>query len=126
MAIDFGSVLWVTDYWNGRVDGFDSQGKYVAQFGNGLLSDPEGIAIDPSGDLWVADKGNNRGLEFSPVPNPPPSRSCLPLPPACWASLCGGDEYGSSFGGSGGWPASGCGRAPHRIATKPPRRHAPP
>ncbi len=30
------------------------------------LSTPEGLAFDPSGDLWVADAGANRAVEFAP------------------------------------------------------------
>jgi hypothetical protein len=30
------------------------------------LSSPEGVAVSPTGDLWVADAGNSRVLEFEP------------------------------------------------------------
>ena len=29
------------------------------------VANPNGIAFDPSGDLWIGDKGNNRVLEFT-------------------------------------------------------------
>lgn len=36
--------------------------------GTTSLSAPSGLALDPSGHLWVSDQGNNRVLEF-PAPN---------------------------------------------------------
>ena len=33
--------------------------------GSGSLDQPQGIALDPEGDVWVSDTGNNRLVEFS-------------------------------------------------------------
>ncbi|MFY9929238.1 MAG: NHL repeat-containing protein [Streptosporangiaceae bacterium] len=36
-------------------------------FGQAALSDPRGVAIDPSRDIWVADTGHSRVVEFTPA-----------------------------------------------------------
>src|ERR1700734_2174024 len=35
--------------------------------GQAALSDPRGVAIDPSHDIWVADTGHSRVVEFTPA-----------------------------------------------------------
>jgi tripartite motif-containing protein 71 len=42
---------------------------YQTQFGStgpndGQFSDPQGVAVDSSGNIWVADTGNNRVQKF--------------------------------------------------------------
>jgi len=49
---------------------FNPQGEYETEFSyqgstNGALAEPRGIAVDPKGDLWVADTANNRIEEFN-------------------------------------------------------------
>ena len=80
IAFDKSGNLWVADFGNSRVLEFRapfSKGKasslVLGQSGftagtcattqKGLCS-PEGIAFDKSGNLWVADFGNSRVLEF--------------------------------------------------------------
>ena len=80
IAFDKSGNLWVADYTNNRVL------EFKAPFSNGKAASlvigqpsfttnkcattqkglcfPEGIAFDKSGNLWVADAGNNRVLEF--------------------------------------------------------------
>jgi|GEM_PF-1854001 len=65
--ISDGSYLYVTDQLNNRIQKFDknSNAAYVMQFGgygsgNGQLSSPRGTVIDASGNIYVADAGNNR------------------------------------------------------------------
>ena len=53
-----------------RVQKFSSTGTYITQFGvegtaNGQFKEPQGIAVDSKGNLWVADSGNNRIQEFN-------------------------------------------------------------
>src|SRR5205814_455037 len=60
--------LWVTDTNNKRVQGFNSSGVYLSQFGssgsgNGQFIKPQGIAIDTSGNLWVVDSNSNDRVE---------------------------------------------------------------
>jgi sugar lactone lactonase YvrE len=81
-AFNTAGDLWVADATGNRVL------EYVPTFTNGMraslvlgqssfsggqpgttphnLSFPDGLAFDASGDLWVADSGNNRVLEFVP------------------------------------------------------------
>src|ERR1700680_902394 len=46
---------------------------YAASFGpagetiEGGFKEPEAVAVDPSGNVWVADSGHNRVIEFSSV-----------------------------------------------------------
>lgn len=74
VAVDAAGNVFVTDYNNDLVHEFNSSGAFMMQFGslgdaNGQFgsnwSGPEGIAIDPNGNLWVADLANNRVEEFT-------------------------------------------------------------
>jgi tripartite motif-containing protein 71 len=82
--------VYVADSYNDRIEEFDSSGGFVEAIGwgvsngkselevctasckagiggtgNGQLDDPAGLTIDSHGDIWVADKGNNRVQWFS-------------------------------------------------------------
>ena len=82
--------VYVGDYGNNRIDELNEKGEYVAGFGYGVsnheekfetcttgcvggnpgsgagqFSSLEGVAVDPKGDVWAADSGNNRVEEFS-------------------------------------------------------------
>jgi sugar lactone lactonase YvrE len=72
-------MLWVADSRNNRVLGFtpplsDGMAASWVLAQSGFTSstptlpygmyDPQGLAFDPSGDLWVADTGDNRVLEY--------------------------------------------------------------
>ncbi|WP_428323787.1 6-bladed beta-propeller [Nitrosopumilus sp.] len=53
-----------------RILKFDSNGKFIFQFGThgsgeGEMTQPRDIAIDSSGDLYVVDGGNQRVLKFN-------------------------------------------------------------
>ncbi|MBI5245183.1 MAG: fibronectin type III domain-containing protein [Elusimicrobia bacterium] len=82
LAFDAFGNLWAVDYGNHRVLRFSpplstgmsanlvlGQGSFTtnnfATTGAGLKN-PYGATVDESGNLWVADKGNNRVLRFSP------------------------------------------------------------
>jgi sugar lactone lactonase YvrE len=82
-AFDSSGNLWVVDSSNNRVL------EYTPPFFTGMsaslvigqssftaltpaltargLDNPSGLAFDPSGNLWVADEGNNRVLEYTPA-----------------------------------------------------------
>ncbi|MEZ4620121.1 MAG: NHL repeat-containing protein [Caldilineaceae bacterium] len=77
VAIDQAGRIYVSDTWNGRVQVFDSDGKFVEKWGtfnttNGELADayalfgPRGIAIDMEGNVLVADTGNKRVIKYTP------------------------------------------------------------
>ena len=75
-----GENIYVVDRGNNRVQEFkttEKKGKttdeYVAQFGttgtgSGQFTEPEGIALDKEGHVWVADAGNSRLQEFGRNP----------------------------------------------------------
>jgi DNA-binding beta-propeller fold protein YncE len=56
------------------VQEFNGEGKFERQFGQegsgpGQLFFPDGLAVDPSGNVWVADGGNARVEEFDSAGN---------------------------------------------------------
>jgi sugar lactone lactonase YvrE len=81
VALDSKGNLWVADSGNNRVLEFQSpfsngmsaslvlgqqsMGTTGAGAGQAGLSSPSGITFDPNGNLWVADRGNSRVVEFS-------------------------------------------------------------
>ena len=82
IAFDTTGNLWVSDFGNSRVLEFKSpftsgmsasvvigQPNFTARLDatpQNSLSFPAGLTFDPSGNLWVADTGNNRVLKFAP------------------------------------------------------------
>ena len=68
----------VEDGYRGYVDHivkYDANGAYVTDFGSdgtgdGQLNYPYGVAVAPSGNVFVADANNNRVVEFAPIPEP--------------------------------------------------------
>jgi len=55
-----------------RVLKFDNNGNFIAKFGSygteqGKIVDPEHLAIDNGGNVYVSDRHNNEILVFSPV-----------------------------------------------------------
>jgi len=78
IALDAQGMVYVADTWNGRIQVFDDQGNFVRKWGifnttNGELGDPlalfgpRGLAMDRAGNLLVADTGNKRILQFTPL-----------------------------------------------------------
>lgn len=62
-----GEVL-VADTWNGRIQKFTAQGKFLAEYGGvqyGFYS-PRNVACDKAGNFYVADTGNSKIQVFSP------------------------------------------------------------
>ena len=80
LAVDCSNTLYVTDRYNHRVQKFSRDsltGITVAGQANGTsgtnlshLNEPTGIQVDSSGNVYVADKNNNRILFW---PNGSPS-----------------------------------------------------
>jgi predicted membrane-bound mannosyltransferase/DNA-binding beta-propeller fold protein YncE len=77
VAVDMARNIYVADTWNGRIQVFDADGKFLRKWGffnvisempgdpNALFG-PRGVAIDLDGNLLVADTGNKRILKYSP------------------------------------------------------------
>ena len=65
IVIDGQDRLLVSDTGNKRVQVFDREGVFLAQFGregsaNGEFSEPVGLAVDANGNIYVADTWNKR------------------------------------------------------------------
>lgn len=59
----YGSTVYVSDTVNDLVQVFDTSGTFIGQFGSGLPG-PTGIAVDSSGNVYVAN-GNHNVKKFS-------------------------------------------------------------
>ncbi len=77
IAVDERGYVYVADTWNHRIQKFDLGGNFISSWGffvntEGKLEQPGGfwgpraVAIDPEGNLYVADTGNKRIQKFSP------------------------------------------------------------
>jgi sugar lactone lactonase YvrE len=87
VAVDNSGFVYVTDAYNNRVQKFTSDGIYISkwgslcnmqngtgctatasgarEFGDGQFNHPNGIAVDYSGNVYVADSGNHRIQVFT-------------------------------------------------------------
>ena len=71
VATDHAGNVYVTDYWNCRVQKFSSNGTFITTWGSRGAGDGQfnpgiqGIAADTMGSVYVADAGNQRIQKFS-------------------------------------------------------------
>jgi uncharacterized protein (TIGR03437 family) len=130
IAIDPSGNLWVTDRSNNRVleysyplsageaasvaigqSSFTTSAAATTATG---LSNPRGIAFDSSGNLWLAEQGNNRVLQYGVQPPPPPSifqdgivplySTVATIQPGEWVSVYGTNLASSTATWDGGFP----------------------
>ncbi len=69
VALDSANDLFVSDTGNKQVEEFTVGNYFNAPaliFGQGTLSTPEGVATDPSGNVYVVDSTNNQFYQFVP------------------------------------------------------------
>ncbi len=69
IAFDKDGNLLVMDTGNKRIQKFDRDGKFLAQFGvvgtmEGQFNEPVGLAVDKDGNIYVADTWNRRIQKF--------------------------------------------------------------
>ena len=65
-----GSVVYVADSLNAQIVRLNAAtGQVLSSFGSGVLHRPEGVAVDPSGDVWVSDPPVDQILEFDAAGN---------------------------------------------------------
>lgn len=58
--------VFVADTQNRRIVVLSATtGGFIRQFGSTVLHRPEGVAVEPNGDVWVADTNRDRLVEFS-------------------------------------------------------------
>lgn len=73
IALDDAGNVFVADTWNHRIQKFDSEGKFIDEWGSSGLANegldrlwgPRGIAVAPDGRVYVTDAGNKRVVVFS-------------------------------------------------------------
>lgn len=69
MAADTKGNIYIADGANHRIQKFDANGFFLAQWGikgqgNGQFDTPSGVAVDNVGNIYVADTNNNRIQKF--------------------------------------------------------------
>ena len=72
LGIDKSNNLYIADNSNHRVQVLDSNGNYIAQFGNTgpiaeQILDPVGVAINSHGDVYVTDGKQAVVHVYSPI-----------------------------------------------------------
>src|SRR6185295_12312405 len=70
IALDPTGHIWATN--GSRLSQFTTRGALSLELGaegnaSGQFYHSQAVAVDPHGNVWVADTGNNRIVEFSPV-----------------------------------------------------------
>jgi len=77
IAIASDGTVYVADSKNHRVQKFDSDGRFLLQWGRrspeqkgkmpppGTFNDPNGVAVDPKGNVYVTDTWNHRIQKFT-------------------------------------------------------------
>lgn len=69
VAIDGSGSVYVTDFYNSRIQKFDGSGAFLTMWGtygsgDGQFVNPYGVTIDTAGQVYVTDTGNHRVQKF--------------------------------------------------------------
>jgi DNA-binding beta-propeller fold protein YncE len=70
LTVDSAGNVYVGDFGeNNRVQKFDSNGNFITKWGtpgsgDGQFTNPAGVAVDRSGNVYIADRDNNRIQKF--------------------------------------------------------------
>lgn len=66
IAVDDKDQVWVHTRANPPVQVYDSGGKFVRAWGQGVIGSAHYLRIGPDGTVWVADMGNHVVMQFTP------------------------------------------------------------
>lgn len=110
-AFDATGNIWVTSTW--VLDHYSRSGAFLGTMasggnGNGKIYYPVGIGVDPGGNVWVAEYGNNRVQKFSSsgtwllsIPSSGCPDSSTPSCPASSANGAFNEPFGLAVDASG-------------------------
>jgi uncharacterized protein (TIGR03437 family) len=122
IAVDGSGNLFVADVWNARIRKVSADGIITTVAGNGIsgfsgdggpaasasLNYPIGVAVDASGDLFIADANNNRIRKIS--------ASGIITTVAGSGAVNGGGFLNNNFSGDGGPATSALLNTPSAVA----------
>jgi sugar lactone lactonase YvrE len=97
LAVDIAGNLYIADTWNNRIRKVDTNGIITTIAGNGTqgysgdggapinaeLFQPNGVCLDNSGNLYIADQGNNVIRKVN----------CLPIISVNSGTICAGQSF---------------------------------
>ncbi|WLD13415.1 peptidyl-alpha-hydroxyglycine alpha-amidating lyase family protein [Planctellipticum variicoloris] len=66
VAVDAHDQIYILHRGDLPILKFDSNGKYVKGWGQGLFKVPHGLRVGPDGAIWTTDNGNHVLRKFSP------------------------------------------------------------
>jgi sugar lactone lactonase YvrE len=100
IAVDSSGNVYVADYYNNRIQKFDSNGNLITKWGSygtgdGQFIGPRGVAASSSGNVYVADTGNLRIQRFN-SDGTFITKWNIPLSSDCIEGL-GADELGNVY-----------------------------